>query len=205
VPDSSAENAKLPTDEDRERYLRLLDNALDRDLLDAEEHARRVLEVGTATSIDELNGIVWQLPVMDRPAVQRPSRVVSSGQRRRPQVGPPSSVMDTAQAPVDAGPVIADVSSAPDSRPLLDPSVLSAAHPDGTRMLDPVDVAMLQMRREAKKSEPSRRWAALVAVAVMFLILIVLGVVLAAHSRTSSGGNGGLGNPVPHSTPALRL
>ena len=203
MPDGSAEHAKLPTDEDRERYLRLLDNALDRGLLDVEEHARRVLDVGTANSIDELNGIVWQLPVMERPAVQRPSRVVSSGQRRRPQAGPPTAGMDTSPGPESAGPVLADVSTPPDSRALPNMSVLSASHPDGTRMLDPVDVALLQMRRDTKKSEPSRRWAALVAVAVMFLILIVLGVVLAAHSHTSSGGNGGLGNPAaPHSTPA---
>jgi hypothetical protein len=215
VPDGSAENAKLPTDEDRERYLRLLDNALDRGLLDVEEHARRVLDVGTANSIDELNGIVWQLPVMERPAAQRPSRVVSSGQRRRPQAAPLSAVMGTSPGPESAGPVFADLSRSPDlsgppdfsgppdSHALPDASVLSAAHPDGTRMLDPVDVAILQMRREAKKPEPTRRWAALIAVAVMFLILIVLGVVLAAHSHTSSGGNGGLGNPAaPHSTPA---
>jgi hypothetical protein len=86
---------------------------------------------------------------------------------------------------------------------VADLSLLSGAGPEGMRKLDPVDVAMLQMRRSAKKPAPSRRWAALVAVGLVFLVLIVLGVILAAHTHTSSGGSGSLGNPrPPHSAPA---
>jgi hypothetical protein len=202
VPDGSEENGKHPTDEDRERYLRLLDNARDRGLLDVEEHARRVLDVGVATSFDDLNEIVWQLPVMERPTDKRPSRAAPLRQRRQPEAGP-LPALDPLAAQQGTSAVIEDVSSVPVTPVIADPSSLTGAGLEGMRMLDPVDVAMLQMRRSAKKSAPSRRWGALVAVGLVFLVLIVLGVILAAHTHTTSGGGGSLGNPrAPHSAPA---
>jgi hypothetical protein len=146
----------------------LLDNARDRGLLAVDEHANRVLAVGGASSFEELNRVVWELPVLERPAVARSVRLAAT-----------------------------------DPSVLRDPSVHAAAGHVSMRKLDPVDVAMLQMRQTAKKPRPSRRWVALVVVAAIFVVLIFVGVVLAAHTRASSGNNGGLSKPQPTlSTPA---
>ena len=191
MTDGAGAGSGHPTEEDRDRYMRLLDNAHDRGLLDAEEHAHRVVAVGAAGSIEELNDIVWQLPVMERPAVARPAHAPARRQGRGP--GRASFPLpDRALPSLPAiEPVLPD-SPAPGHRSAVpDLADLSRADPDGVRRLDPVDIAMLQMRRNAKKPEPARRWLALVVVVIMFLVLIVLGVVLAAHSRASNGGNSG--------------
>jgi hypothetical protein len=195
VPDAVSDNGN-PTDEDRDRYLRLLDNARGRGLLDVEEHAKRVVAVGSANSLDELNEIVWQLPVAERPTVQPKTRGAPGRRPHQTQVAPLMFKMET--APPAGG---ANATALPGRSALLEPSVpavlpsLDYDDPDGIRKLDPVDVAMLQMRHTAKKPEPARRWAALVAVAFIFIVLTALGVILAVHSHSSSGGNGGLSRP----------
>ncbi len=183
MPDGSPENEISPTDEDRDRYLRLLDNARDRGLLDLDEHAYRVLAVGAATSLDELNSIVWELP----PTMVRP------GRPSQPDPSVPG-------ASVPGASVLPGRTVLPERSGQPDVSVLADLGPEGMRRLDPVDVAMLQMRGTAKVPNPSRRWAALVAVALVFLVLIILGLVLAANSRASNGGNSGnngLTKPLP--------
>ncbi len=95
MPDAVSDSGN-PTDEDRDRYLRLLDNARDRGLLDVEEHARKVVAIGSASSLDELNEIVWQLPVAERPTVQPKTRGSSGRQRGQTQVAPPLFTMETA-------------------------------------------------------------------------------------------------------------
>ncbi len=202
MPDAPADRGN-PTDEDRDRYLRLIDNARDRGLLDIEEHAKRVVAIGAARSLDELNDIVWQLPVMQGPAVQRQTRG-AAGQSRQPQVSPLPITMDTAPTTGNGrGTVVHDRSAQSEPSAPADLPPLAGGGPDGMRRLDPVDVAMLHLRSTAKKPEPARRWAALVVVALMFIVLIALGVVLAAHSHSSSGSNGGLTRPGPsYSAPA---
>jgi hypothetical protein len=162
VLDGQPDNAGYPTEEDRDRYLHLLDNARERGLLAVDEHANRVLAVGGANTFEELNRVVWELPVLERPAMARSTRLAAT-----------------------------------DPSVLRDPSAHAASGEVSMRKLDPVDVAMLQMRQTAKKPQSNRRWAALVAVALVFLVLIVLGVVLAAHTRSSSGHNGGLMRRAP--------
>ncbi len=155
-----------------------------------------MVAIGSASSLDELNEIVWQLPVAERPTVQPKTRGSSGRQRRQTQVAPPLFTMETATPAGGANGTVLPGQSA-----LLEPSAHAVLPPleydgaEGVRKLDPVDVAMLQMRRTTKKPEPARRWAALVAVAFMFIVLIALGVILAVHSHASSGGNGGLSRP----------
>jgi hypothetical protein len=71
------------------------------------------------------------------------------------------------------------------------PAMRAGAGADATAPasgLDPVDLARL-MKRSGRDQGQNRRWAALVAIALMFLVLIVLGIVLAmsVHSRSGDG------------------
>ncbi len=59
------------TDEDRNRYGRLLDHAAERGLLSPTEYRLRLTGVAEATSIGELQRIVTELPVFD--AMSAPS------------------------------------------------------------------------------------------------------------------------------------
>jgi hypothetical protein len=138
----------VPTDDDRQRYGRLLDSARERGLIDDDEYSHRLTELGEADSIEELTRIVSELPVLG------------------------------SSAPGDA------VAKTGGSSPQL-------------RGLDPVDMAMLASRNRAPKAESSRRWLALVVIAIIFLVLMILGFVLAAHAR-SVNDNGLGGQLVAH-------
>ena len=74
----------LVTDEDRNRYGVLLDHAAERGLLSPAEYQTRLAEVAEASSVDELQRIVTELPAFGatpviRPAVGRPTPVPGAG------------------------------------------------------------------------------------------------------------------------------
>jgi len=55
------------TDDDRQRYGLLLDRAAERGLLDTTEYQHRLGDLASATTIDQMNSIVTELPVFDTP------------------------------------------------------------------------------------------------------------------------------------------
>lgn len=83
-PSSGPEAVSAPgvSDEDRNRYGRLLDRAAERGLVNAYEYEVRLRDLAEATSIEELNRIVTELPAFT--ATAAPAR---SGPRRRPGAG----------------------------------------------------------------------------------------------------------------------
>jgi hypothetical protein len=153
-----------PTDKDRERYLRLLDGALSRGLLGDGDYMLRADAIQQASSIEEMNTIVQQLPVLENPTKTRAT--ASAGSRRRrtdEQVEPPLTI----------------------------PSIEQTIGPDDDlSKLDPVDVAMLMRSREVRKPSPNRRMQALAVVGILFLVLIVVGVLLAIHDKQANGSGG---------------
>jgi len=65
------------TDDDRQRYGLLLDRAAERGLLDTAEYQHRLGDLASATTIDQMNEIVTELPVFSMPAAtatRRPPR-----------------------------------------------------------------------------------------------------------------------------------
>jgi len=155
-----------PSVAERERYARLLLNADERGVLGDVEYVERCAAIDTATSIDELNQIVQELPILGsgRPAGQIPPAV------RRPssEVGGRGTVGGAGRA-----------ASASAATPGF------AGHRES---LDPVDLARLQQIQPAAK-DSDHRWLALVVIVVLFVVLIIFGAVLLSriHSTNSSG------------------
>ena len=95
-PASPADAAPdVVSDDDRHRYGVLLDRAAERGLLDPYDYEMRLGELASATSIDEMNRIVSELPAFTAtPAARGPRRKTSSpasnelggasGTRKRP-------------------------------------------------------------------------------------------------------------------------
>jgi hypothetical protein len=172
--------------EDKERYLKLLDNAMARGLLDGEEYMDRAAAIDQAQSIDQLNRIVQEMPLLPMGGLgaQPPAATgvadplggapVSSG-----AVGVGEGVKGGGNANLDAN-IEANLGT-----PL--PAI------DEDTKLDAVDLALLHRQSRAQTSTAAamtnKRWLALVLVVVMFVILIVLGVVLAAHSKSVNNGS----------------
>jgi hypothetical protein len=150
VAEGETVSSHSPTEEDRARYLHLLDGARQRGLLGDGEYGVRVVELYQAESFDKLNEIVQQLPALAGTADQKP---------RKPKA-----------------PVVA-------TTPVLTSDELSAMS-----KLDPVDLARLSSAKSAHKASPGNKWVALAVVAFMFVVLIVLGVLLAAHTRSTNDG-----------------
>jgi hypothetical protein len=111
-----------PTEADREKYMRLLDGALARKVIDEPGYTDGIQSIMRATTIAEMNAIVQQ-------------------------------IHETS--------------------------------------LDPIDLARISAGTRSGVRTPNQkaRYAAVIAVAVMFVILLILGVVLAAHTHSSSGGS----------------
>jgi Domain of unknown function (DUF1707) len=198
-----------PTDEDRKRYLRLLDSAFSRELLDHFEYNRRATEIQSAGTIDQMNAIVQNLPLLEKPAapvrsrssaMRQPvaseiARATAPGIALSPLTG--SGVHQDATRTVDeayrsststhwATLTSLGVESEIDVRDVIDPVTGEPI------ALDPVDLARLANGRNGNNggasanANQSRRFGALVVVAIMFLVLMVLGLVLAAHSHATS-------------------
>lgn len=172
----------VPTDADRERYSALLLNALERGLLDDAQYMRRAQSIERAASVGELNDIVQSLPVLER-AGQVPGmhRVVASKSGVR--FAPPLTVAPATESTATA------VAAPP--RPSDDPE-----HP----ALDPVDLAIMsravtQRSVHARRAGQGRRSVAIAASAILFLVLIVLGVVLAVHTRPSGSSPPSVSHP----------
>jgi hypothetical protein len=66
------------TDDDRNRYGMLLDHAAERGLLDQHEYEARLGDLASATSIDQMQRIVTELPILNSPLTALPS---SKGRR----------------------------------------------------------------------------------------------------------------------------
>lgn len=72
VPSLAAE--ELVTDEDRNRYGLLLDRAAERGLIGPSDYEVRLQDLATATSVEQMNRIVTELPAFaPAPAPVRPS------------------------------------------------------------------------------------------------------------------------------------
>ena len=180
-PDSSGPDSSGPgpSHQDRDRYLRLLDSALSRGLLGDADYMLRADALLRATSVEQMNTIVQQLPLLASPPKSPPA--TSRGSRRRrtdEQIDPPltSPLIETNEP---------QASQSQTSRPIehLTPY-------DDLTHLDPVDVAMLMRSRQTRKPSQNRRAQALAVVGILFLVLIVLGVLLALHNRPVNGSGG---------------
>lgn len=135
--------------------MHLLDRALERGLLGDGDYMLRANALQQATDIEQMNEIVQQLPVLEVPAKVRTTR------------SPPKARM-----PVNIPDDLADKTA----EPPFDPDDLSA--------LDAVDVAMLMRSVQVRKApSTNRRVAALGIVAVLFLLLVILGLYLASHDH----------------------
>jgi hypothetical protein len=167
--------------------MRLLDSALSRGLLEDGDYMLRADALQQATSIEQMNTIVQQLPVLENLAKSRPT--ASGGSRRRRtdrQVEVPliSQELETNPAP-EMSPA-SEMSRAPEIGKPLKP----LTGPDDMKALDPVDVAMLLKSAQVRKPSSNRRMQALAVVGILFLVLIVIGVLLAVHDRSVNGSNG---------------
>ena len=188
--------------EDRDRYLRLLDNAMARGLLDGEEYMDRAAAIDGATSIEDLNRIVQEMPLLPMGGTRLPSAStatpgVPSAERARdvqnvndirvdPKIDTSGSQVEGVDGEADGANVDADVRELGTSLPDPLPEI------DAEAKLDAVDIALLhrQSRARPTTATSNRRWTALIVIAVMFILLVVVGVLLAAH--TKSVNNDGL-------------
>jgi hypothetical protein len=115
-------SAETPTDDDRQRYGRLLDSAYSRRLIDDSEYSRRLEELVEADSIERMDQIVGVIPTG----------------------------------------------------------------------LDPVDMARLTGPRKQPNPAAKRRQTAIIAIVFLFLMLIILGVLLAVSVHNHQSGLGAL-------------
>jgi hypothetical protein len=179
--------------------MRLLDSALSRGLLGDGDYMLRADALQQATSIEQMNTIVQQLPVLENLAKSRPT---ASGGSRRRRTDRQVEVPLISQGP--------DINPSPEMSPTLEMSPASEISPapekshapeigkplapltgsDDMKVLDPVDVAMLLKSAQVRKPSSNRRMQALAVVGILFLVLIVIGVLLAVHDRSVNGSNG---------------
>ncbi len=75
------------TDEDRDRYGRLLDRAAERGLLDAYDYEVRLRDLASASTIEEMNRIVTELPAFTAPPPVAGTRARASAVGT-PKLGP---------------------------------------------------------------------------------------------------------------------
>jgi hypothetical protein len=156
--------ASGPSADDRDRYMRLLDRALERGLLADGDYMLRADALARATDIEQMNEIVQHLPVLETPTKVRATR--SGGRKQRTEDPAPSRMIMNLPA---------DLTDQTEEPP-FDPDDLSA--------LDAVDLAMLMRSVQTRKAASgNRRFMALVIVGVLFLVLVVLGLYLASHEH----------------------
>jgi hypothetical protein len=173
--------------------MRLLDSALSRGLLGDGDYMLRADALQQATSIEQMNAIVQQLPVLENLAKSRPA---TSGGSRRRRTDRQVEVPLISQEPEMN--LASEISRAPEMTPAPQtskaPEISKPSGPvtgsDDLKALDPVDVAMLLKSRQVRKPSSNRRMKALAVVGILFLVLIVIGVLLAEHDRSVNGSNG---------------
>ena len=164
LPNSDPRTDNAPVEDgedmDRERYLRLSLSAYERGLLDSTEYVRRCAAIEEATSVDELNRIVQQLPILDG--------VVGGGSAV--SMSPEVTGNDGTYAAgliANAGGMGMDIGQ--EALPPINP----------TSMLDPVDLARLQQTRTSTTTRGGdHRWLALLVIVVLFVVLIIFGTAL---------------------------
>jgi hypothetical protein len=83
APDDAA-NSGTVTDEDRTRYGLLLDRAAERGLLGAYDYEIRLRDLASATTIDQMNHIVTELPVFTATSGTRANKPRRKGSSDRP-------------------------------------------------------------------------------------------------------------------------
>ena len=93
VPDLTGIEDSSPltvTDEDRTRYGVLLDHAAERGLLAPYDYGTRLRDLASATTVDQMNSIVSELPVFTvaTPPRRRSRRVIPAVEPDRPLRGP---------------------------------------------------------------------------------------------------------------------
>jgi Domain of unknown function (DUF1707) len=199
----------VPTVEDKDRYLRLLDNAMARGLLDGEEYMERAAAIDSAASIDELNRIVQEMPLLPMGGTGRPassstgSAAVGAGSTAATSMSSSISAHDVhnvndlnvnTKTNVESSQVggVAEGANVEVGDPEMtaaawDPLATPLPEIDEEAKLDAVDLALLH--RQSRAARPSaattgKRWTALIVVAVMFILLIVVGILLASHSKS---------------------
>jgi hypothetical protein len=84
------------TDEDRNRYGLLLDRAAERGLLPPAEYEVRLMAMAEATTVDELQRLVTELPAFGDPSpVAAPPGGAGPGAQRRPEGDPAAWILPT--------------------------------------------------------------------------------------------------------------
>jgi hypothetical protein len=141
--------------------MRLLDGALRGGFLDDGEYMHRAAGIQQAESLEQMNEIVQQIPVLD-PSKHRSARSVGNLDR---------------------------TSETPEQSRTTSPRLAELAPIDDSTRLDPVDVALLMRSAQSRNPAPNRRIGALAVVGLLFLVLIILGVLLAIHDRSANGSS----------------
>ncbi len=145
------------SDDERVRYLTLLDKALDRQLLDPYDYQLRVQELSAATSLDEMQRIVTELPAFIHPNARAGSPVGGrgAGARSRSLTGASSGMGRSGLAVGGLG---------------------AAREPGGLG-----GVGLGTAGGIATRSRRSRPWALLVAVVMVILVAFAVLAVFVEH------------------------
>ena len=154
------------TDDDRHRYGVLLDHAAERGLLSPADYQVRLAELAEATSVEQLQRIVTELPAFDGAATQGPA------------AGRP---VPAASGPVASGPVPVP------SRPAGPSRGSGAAAPE-------LDAALwASLSPATPRRSRGNSWVILAVVVVVLLVALVGLALVAAHvSHSHTAGTAGV-------------
>jgi len=161
-----------PTAEERQRYLQLVLNAFERELLEPVHYTHLVELLEQAQSVDELKRIVQEMPLRGMASAAGPS--AGAGRPAGPAGAAPG--MGSAGWGATAG---------------------WGGTSGWSGGLDPVDLARLGAAATSRRSRQNLRWQVLVVVVIMFALLLVVGLLLALRVHPAPSGTGARQEPVP--------
>lgn len=175
APEGTPGAAPDPTEAAREEFLRQMLEAAERGVLGPDDYAARVRALESAASVADMVAIVTR-PVGTAPGSTATAPALTF---------PTTASAGTLTSPMGA---VAPAESAPQ------------------RTLDPVDLArMTAPASKGRRRSERSRYGALIAMAVIFLLLLVGGLLLASHVHAGGGAiGGGLGAAGLVAAPSLR-